>query len=184
MRGPLALLLGVLLGVTGCSSGKTAEKRAFFSAGREVKRKQPPPTHAELRKDVDLFLENDLLLTFDKARAREAKSSSLAKVVFVGGMATVVAGATAGGLKENAGAQAAVIGAGAAAMAWSAYRYFGPVKELRECQEFLAVRGAYLRQWEARSVGDAPVPVPEKTWLEYVDLVTEIQVHGSCLPVR
>jgi hypothetical protein len=62
--------------------------------------------------------------------------------------------------------------------------YFGPVNSLRECQEFLSLKGAQMRQWEARNVGDSAKPVPEKTWREYVTLVTEIQLHESCLKVR
>jgi hypothetical protein len=184
VRRGLALLLAALLGAAGCSSGNVAEKQAFLAAGREVKLKQPPPTHAELRKDLDLFLENDLLLTFDKAKAKERSELSTARIVFVGGMAAVVVGATAGSLKDNGGAQAAVIGAGAAAMAWSAWRTFGPAKKLHECQEFLSLSGGRLRQWEARNVGDSTGPVSEATWREYVNLVAEIQQHPSCVPVR
>ena len=184
MTRSLALLVAAALGAGGCSSGNPAEKQAFFAAGREVKLKQPPPTNEELRKDVDLFLENDLLLTFDKAKMKERGQLSTLRIVFVGGMAAVVVGATSGSLRDNGGAQAAIIGTGAAAMAWSAYRYFGPVKDLHECQEFLATKGAQLRQWEARSVGDSPGPVSPETWREYVDRVTEIQLHPSCLVVR
>lgn len=184
MRRGVALLLAALLGAAGCSSGNLAEKQAFLAAGREVKRKQPPPTHEELRRDADLFLENDLLFTFDKAKAKERRELSTLRIAFVGGMAAVVVGATAGSLKDSGGAQAAVIGVGAAAMVWSAYRYFGPVKELHECQEFLSLSGGQLRQWEARNVGDSKAPVPEATWREYVDLVSTIQTHPGCLAVR
>jgi len=184
VRCGLALLVAAALGAGGCSSGDLAEKQAFFAAGREVKLRQPPPPGEELRKDVDLFLENDLLLTFDKAKMKERRQLSALRIVFVGGMAAVVVGATAGSLKDSGGAQAAVIGAGAAAMAWSLYRYFGPVKDLHECQEFLASKGAQLRQWEARSVGDSPGPVSPETWRAYVDRVSEIQLHPTCLPVR
>ena len=184
MQRALALLLAAALGVAGCSSGNRAEKQAFFAAGREVKLKQSPPTNEELRKDVDLFLENDLLLTFDKAKVRERKEASTLRIVFVGGMAAVVVGATAGSLKGNGGAQAAVIGTGAAAMALAAVRYFGPVKDLHECQEFLSLKGAQLKGWEARNLNDSAEPVPANAWREYVDLVTEIQLHPTCLAVR
>lgn len=149
-----------------------------------MKLRQPPPTNAELRKEIDLFRESDLLLTFDKAKTREATQSSTLKIVFGLGAGAVLVGATAGSLKQNGGAEAAVIGAGAAAMAVSAIRYFGPVKSLHDCQEFLTFKGVQLEQWEARYVGDSSHPVPERTWREYVDLTTEIQLHDSCLPVR
>jgi hypothetical protein len=184
VRRALALLLATSIGAWGCASGSSAEKRAFLEAGRSVKLEQPPPTNAELRKEIDLFLESDLLLNFDKAKAREAKQTSTLRIVFGAGVGTVLLGATAGSLKENGGAQAAIIGVGAAAMAISAIAYFGPVRNLHECQEFLSFKGAQLRQWEARYVGDSAEPVPEKTWHEYVDLVSEIQLHPSCLPVR
>lgn len=147
-----------------------------------MKLAQPPPTNAELRKEIDLFLESDLLLTFDKAKAKEAKGSSLWKIVGGAGAAAVLVGATAGSLEG--GAQAAVIGAGALAMAASAIGYFGPVKNLHECQEFLTFKGAQLKQWEARYVGDSAEPVSAKTWREYVNLVSEIQLHENCLAVR
>jgi len=184
VRRGLALLVAAALGAGGCASGKLAEKQAFYAAGREVKLRQPPPPSEELQQDVDLFLEDDLLLTFDKAKMSERRQLSALRIVFVGGMAAVVVGATAGSLKENAGAQAAVIGAGAAAMAWSAYRYFGPVKDLRECQEFLTSKGAQLRQWEARNLDDSSRPVSPETWREYVNLVSDIQLHPTCLAVR
>ena len=149
-----------------------------------MKRSQPPPTNAELRKEIDLFLESDLLFTFDKAKAREAKQSSTLKIVFGAGVGTVLVGATAGSLKENGGAQAAVIGAGAAAIVISAIGYFGPVKNLHECQEFLTFKGAQLKQWEARYVGDSAEAVSAKTWHEYVNLRTGIQLHETCLVVR
>ncbi len=149
-----------------------------------MKLAKPPPSHAELRKDIDLFIENDLLLTFDKAKARESKRSSTSKIVGGAGLATIFVGATAGSLRDNGGAQAAVLGAGVAAMAFAAIEYFGPVANLHECQEFLTLKGSQLRQWEARYVGDSAQPVPEKTWRDYVDLVTEIQLHPNCLVVR
>lgn len=183
MRRGLALLVAAALGSGGCSSGELAKKQAFFAAGREVKLKQPPPPGVALRRDADLFLEGDVLFTFEKAKTKERKALSTLRIVFVGGMAAVVVGATAGSLKENGGAQATVIGAGAAAMAWSAYRYFGPVKGLRECQEFLAAREAGLRQW-AEALDDSSRPVSQETWREYVDRVSEIQLHPNCLVVR
>ena len=184
MRHGLALLLVATIGSAGCSSGKIAEKQAFLEAGREVKLRQPPPTDAELKRDLDLFLEDDLLLTFDKAKTRERKEISTLRIVFVGGMAAVVVGATAGSLKGSPGAQAAIIGTGAAAMGYAAVRYFGPVKDLHECQVFLSQREAALRQWEAEHLGDSARPVSRETWREYVDLVSEIQLHSTCLAVR
>ncbi len=184
MRRALALILLVTSGCWGCSSGAADEKRAFLEAGRTVKLSQPPPSHAELRRDLGLFLEDDLLLTFDKAKKRESSRASAARIVFGVGVGAVLLGATAGSLKDNGGAQAAVIGAGVAAMAGAAIAYFGPVRDLHECQEFLSAKGAQLRQWEARNLGDSPNPVPERAWREYVDLVSEIQLHPTCLKVR
>ncbi|MFI5181083.1 MAG: hypothetical protein ACHQPI_06815 [Thermoanaerobaculia bacterium] len=180
----LAVLLLASTGTWGCASGSSAEKRAFLEAGRTVKLAQQPPSHAELRRDIGLFLEDDLLLTFDKAKAREKTWTSTSRIIFGAGVGTVLVGATAGSLKDNGGAEAAVIGAGAAAIVGSTIVYFGPVKNLHECQEFLSRMGAQLRQWEARYVGDSAQPVPEKTWREYVDLVSEIQLHENCLVVR
>ncbi len=184
MQRALALLLATSIGAWGCASGSSAEKRAFLEAGRNVKLEQPPPTNAELRKEIDLFLESDLLLTFDKAKAREAKQTSTLRIVFGAGVGTVLLGATAGSLKENSGAQATVIGVGAAAMAISAIAYFGPVRNLHECQEFLTFKGAQLRQWEARQLDDSSRPVRPETWRDYVNLVSEIQLHQNCLGVR
>lgn len=180
----LALLLASAVATGGCASEKLAEKQAFLDAGREVKLRQPPPTDAELKRDLNLFLEDDLLLTFDKAKMRERKEISTLRIVFVGGMAAVVVGATAGSLKGNAGAQAAIIGTGAAAMAFAALRYFGPVKDLHECQVFLAQKEAGLRQWEARHLDDSARAVSPETWRDYVNLVSDIQLHPTCLLVR
>ncbi|HSB37422.1 MAG TPA: hypothetical protein VLH41_11120 [Thermoanaerobaculia bacterium] len=184
MRRGLACLLAALLVMAGCTSGKIAERRAFLEAGREVRLRQPPPTETELKKDLDLFLEDDLLLTFDKAKSRERGETSTLRIVFVGGMAAVVVGATAGSLKDSGGWQAAVIGTGAAAMAYAALRYFGPVKDLHECQEYLARQEAALRQWEGQHVSESSRPVSPETWHEYVQMVSQIQLHQSCLVVR
>jgi len=184
VRGGLALLLSVVLGSAGCSTGKVAEKRAFFEAGHEVKLRQPPPTNAELKRDLDLFLENDLLFTFDKAKAREAKEVSALRIVFVGGMALGVVGATAGSLKGNSGARAALMGTGVAAMAGSAIRYFTATKDLGECQEFLSRRGAGLRAWGTQKLDGSDARVSAGTWREYADLVGETQLHDTCLVVR
>jgi hypothetical protein len=184
MRRGLALLLAAVLGGAGCASSRSAEKQAFLQAGREVKLLRSAPTKAELKKDLDLFLEDELLLTFDKAKSSERSQISTLRIVFVGGMAAVVVGATAGTLKDSPGWQAAVIGTGAAAMAYSAYRYFGPVKDLHECQEFLARQEAALRRWEAEHLGDSSGQVSSQTWWDYVNMVTEIQLHPSCLKVR
>jgi hypothetical protein len=179
----LAALAAVLAGA-GCAPVTLAEKRAFFEAGRELQRKQPPPTEAELKRDLDLFLENDLLFTFDKAKAREAKEVSTLRIVFVGGMALAVVGGTAGSLKGNPGAQTALIGTGVAAMAGSAIRYFTTTKSLHECQEFLASKAGELHNWERRKLSGPDGPVLPETWREYVDLVSEIRLHESCLAVR
>ncbi len=179
----LAALAPVLAGA-GCASVTLAEKRAFFEAGREVQRKQPPPTQAELKRDLHLFLEDDLLFTFDKAQAREGREVSVLRIVFVSGMAIAVAGGTAGSLKDSPGAQTALIGAGVAAMAGSAIRYFGATKDLHECQEFLARKAAELRNWEQRKLSGPDGPVLPETWREYVDLVSETRLHERCLAVR
>ncbi len=184
MRRGLALLLAAVLGSAGCASGRIAERRAFLEAGREVKLLQSPPTKTELKKGLDRFIEDDLLMTFDKAKSSERSQIATLRIVFVGGMAAVVVGATAGTLKDNPGWQAAVLGTGAAAMAYSAYRYFGPVKDLHECQEFLARQEAALRQWEAEHLADSSGDVPPQTWWDYVNMVTEIQLHPNCLTVR
>jgi hypothetical protein len=184
MRRGLALLLSAALASAACSSASLSEKRAFLEAGREVKLRQPPPEDAELKRDLDLFLEDDLLPTFDKAKARERKEISTLRIVFVGGLAAVVVGATAGSLKDSGGWQAAVIGTGAAAMGYAALRYFGPVKDLHECQVFLAEREAALRQWGVQHLGDSTRPVSAETWREYVNLVSETQLHPTCLTVR
>jgi hypothetical protein len=185
MRRGLAVILAAALGSAGCASGRTAEQKAFLEAGREVRlRRQTPPTEAELKKDLELFLEDDLLLTFDKAKSRERREISTLRIVFVGGLAAVVVGATAGTLKDNPGWQAAVIGTGAAAMAYAAYRYLGPVRNFHECQVFLSREEAALRQWGDRHLGDSARPVAPDTWREYVNAVTDVQLHETCLKVR
>ena len=177
-----ALLAGA--GSWGCASGPAGEKRAFLEAGRQVKLSQPPPTNAELRRDLDSFLENDLSLTFDEAKAKESRDGTTWKIVGGVGGATVLAGATAGSLKDDSAAQAAVIGGGVALMAVAAFEYFGPVAKLHECQEFLSLEGARLRSWGERNLNDSIEPVSAKTWREYVDLVSETQLHPNCLTVR
>lgn len=184
MRQGLALVLAAAVGSSGCASGKIAEKEAFLEAGRQVRLRQPPPTEAELKKELDLFLENDLAPTFDKAKSRERSEISTLRIVFVGGMAVVVLGATAGTLKDSPGWQAAVIGTGAAAMVYSALRYFGPVKDLHECQEFLVRQEAALRQWDARHPGESSQPVSPETWRDYVNTVSQIQLAPTCLALR
>ncbi len=184
MRRLRALLVAAAL-AAGCSSTKIAEKRAFYEAGHEVLLRQPPPTQAEMKRDLDLFLENDVFFTFDKAKARESKQVSTNRIVFVGGMALGVIGGTAGSLKGNTGAQAALVGTGVAAMGWAAWRYFGPTKALHECQEFLSREAEALRGFELSKLSGAEdEPVPPEVFREYVDRVGAIRLHESCLVVR
>ncbi len=184
MRRLGALLVAAAL-AAGCSSAAVAEKRAFYQAGHEVLMRQEPPTQAALRRDLDLFLENDLLFTFDKARARESRETSTLRIVFVGGMALGVIGGTAGSLKGNTGAQAALIGTGVAAMGYAAWRYFGPTKALHECQEFLSREAEALRGFEKSKLSGAEEErVPPEVFREYADRVGLIRLHESCLAVR
>ena len=179
----VAAVFAVAFASSGCASVSLEEKKAFAEAGRQVRRRQPPPTNIELLEEVDRYIADDLAFVQEKARTREEKAGSTWKVVGIVGVGVAVAGLTSGSLSGSPAA-VALGAAGAAAGALGLAEYYVQTGKMRGCQVYLAERAAFLRHWAKRNLKDLDEPVSPEIWHAWVDQTAEIEAYPKCLPVR
>jgi len=179
----LLLLSSLLLG--GCASSTGAVDRALVEAGRQRRREQPPPTAADLRREIDSFLDNELPLMQRKADAALAKELRTWRVVFLGSTALGLVGATSGSISDAEGAtQAVITGAGIAGMAAGAIAYYVRTPELKACKAYLESARQGVVSFRQNGIPPGEGTVGEATWHAWVDRVAEVRGHEGCARVR
>jgi hypothetical protein len=179
-----ALLLPVLL-TTACATGGREADRALVEGGRLVRRAQPPPTAAELRLEIDSFLDNELPLLKRKVDLRLEREMKTWRAVAVGGAALGVLATTSGtigGADGAVGPALTGIGVVAALGGWAEYAV--RTKPLRECQAFLDGARGDIASWRANAIPPGDGPVAPALWYGWVDRVALVRGNESCLRVR
>ena len=184
MRRATPLLLSALL-LGGCSSSTGAADRALVEAGRQRRLDQPPPTAAELRREVDSFLDNELPLLQTKADAALGKEARTWRIVFLGSSALGLLGATSGSISDSDGAaQAVVTGAGLVGMAAGGIAYAVRTPPLRECKAYLTAARQDVASFRSNGIPPGEGPVGAATWRAWVDRVAAVRSHESCARLR
>ena len=90
-RRVVGILIPALL-APACSSARDTEKRAFLAAGLELQRQAPEPSFDDLRIELDLYLNDELMDLKDRAKRQEEKELDLyRKVALIGSGAAVLA---------------------------------------------------------------------------------------------
>ena len=184
-RGIAGLVIASLL-LPGCSSTDVAEKRAFLAAGLALQREAPEPSFAELRRELDLFLNDELQDLKDRTKRQEEKELSFYRLMYrVAGAAAFVA-ITSGTLSDskNSGAQFALGSVSLAAAVAGFGMYTLRTNQMKDCRAFLDQGGADLAAWGRLHLVPSDARVPRTLWLDYVNRVGAIRAHESCLRIR
>ncbi len=184
-RGIAALLITALL-AQGCSSAQKAEKRAFLAAGLVLQREAPEPSFDELRTDLDLYLNDELQDEKDSAKRQEEKELSRYRKIYVIGSAAAVLAITSGTLNnpKNRTLQYSLGGVSTAIALVGFAMYLSRTGEMKDCREFLDRGGQDLSDWGRLHLVPSNGKVPRALWLDYVDRVSTIRAHESCLRIR
>jgi hypothetical protein len=177
------LVLPVLL-VVACSAGGGVD-RALVEAGRQRRREQPPPTAAELRLEVDSFLDNELPLLQQKIDRRFEKERKLWRFTFVVGTALGVLAATSGTITESdGGAQPILTGVGVVAAVAGGAAYALRTPELRACRAFLEGARQDVVSWRVNGIPPGEGTVSPGVWRAWVDRSAAIRGDEKCRSVR
>lgn len=184
-RGIAILLIAALL-VSGCSSTRKTEKKAFLAAGLALQREAAEPSFDDLRAELDLFLNDELQDLKDRTKRQEEKELSLYRKVYVLGSAAAVLAFTSGTLNnpDNRAIQY-TIGGVSTAVALSGFGiYLARTGQMKDCREFLDRGGQELSEWGRFHLVPADAKVPRELWLDYVNRVAAIRARESCLRIR
>jgi hypothetical protein len=170
----------------GCSSAQKAEKRAFLAAGLALQRETPEPSFDELRTELDLYLNDELQDLKDRTKRQEEKELNLYRKVYVIGSAAAVLAFTSGTLNNpNNRALQYTLGGVTSAIALGGFAmYLVRTGEMKDCREFLDRGGQDLSDWGRLHLVPSQGKVPRALWLDYVDRVSAIRAHESCLRIR
>lgn len=182
-RTAVPLLLAALV-LSSCASGGGAD-RALVEAGRQRRREQPPPTAAELRLEVDSFLENELPFLRDKAMRRIEREQRIWRAMFVGGTALGVLAASSGSVAGSRGSTKALsVAAGAVGAIVGSVGYYRRAPKLEACRTFLAAARADVSSWRASAIPPGDGLVSPVVWHAWIDRVAAIRGNEACAAVR
>ncbi len=172
--------------VSGCSSTRKTEKRAFLAAGLALQREAPEPSFDDLRTELDLFLNDELQDLKDRTKRQEEKELSLYRKVYVIGSAAAVLAFTSGTLNnpDNRGVQYALGGVSTAVALTGFGLYLTRTGQMKDCREFLDRGGQELSEWGRFHLVPSAKTVPRELWLDYVNRVAALRARESCLRIR
>lgn len=178
----VALLPALFLAACATSGGMD---RALIEAGRQRRREQLPPTAAELRLEIDSFLDNELPLLQWKIDRRFEQERRLWRATFVTGTAVGVLAATSGTIAGSDGAaQPILTGIGAAAAVVGGVVYAVRTPGLRACKAFLDAARQDVVAWKSNGIPPGEGAVSPAVWREWVDREAAIRGYERCGPVR
>lgn len=183
-RRATAPALLAIFALTSCASGGGVD-RALVEAGRKVRREQPPPTAAELRLEVDSFLDNELPLFRKRAEQRIERELKLWRATFVGGAALGVLAASSGSIAGSGdAAKASLVGVGGAAAILGGVGYYVRTPKHRACITFLDAARADLSSWRSHAIPPGDGTVTPAVWHAWVDRVASIRAAEPCAKSR
>ena len=169
-----------------CSSGRDIEKRAFLAAGLELQREAPEPSFDDLRFELDLYLNDELMDLKERAKRQEESELSLYRKIWLIGSGAAVLATTSGSLNDpgTRGLQYGLGGLSIAVALVGFGLYLVRTGEMKECREFLDRGGQDLAAWGRLHLVPSKEKVPRALWLDYVDRVAALRGHESCLRIR
>jgi hypothetical protein len=184
MRARKLVALLPALFVTACATSGGMD-RALIEAGRQRRREQLPPTAAELRLEIDSFLDNELPLLQQKIDRRFEQERKLWRATFVTGAAVGVLAATSGSIAASDGAaQPILTGVGAAAAVVGGVVYALRTPALRACKAFLDAARQDVVSWKRNGIPPGEGTVAPAVWQEWVDREAAIRGYERCGKVR
>lgn len=184
MRRFHAALLVLLLLATACASGGGVD-RAIVEAGRQLRRDQPPPTAAELRLEIDSFLENEMPLARRKAERALGRETKLWRATFATGAALGVVAATSGSIASSDGAARPVLtGLGIAGAVVGGVVWAVRAPELRACLALLDSAGEDVDAFRRNAIPPGEGTVSVLVWHAWVDRVAAIRANEACRSIR
>ena len=163
-----------------CATGG-GESRELIEAGRRIRREQTPPTAAQLRLEVDSFLDNELPLLRRKAETRLGREARGWRLTFAGGAALGVLAASSGSVKGSSGSvKPILVGTGAVATAVSALGWASSARRVAACSAFFDGASADVASWRANGIPPGEGPVAPDVWRAWVDRVAAIRGLETC----
>jgi len=102
------------------------------------------------------------------------------------GSAAAVLAFTSGSLNNpgNRGLQYSLGGVSTAVALTGFAIYLARTGQMKDCREFLDRGGQDLSDWGRLHLVPSQGKVPRALWLDYVDRVSAIRAHESCLRIR
>jgi hypothetical protein len=172
--------------LSGCTSARKAEKKAFLAAGLALQREAPAPSFDGLRLELDLFLNDELQDLKDRTRRQEEKELALYRKVYVIASAAATLAITSGTLNDpgNRGLQYGLGGVSGVVALTGFGMYLARTAQMKDCREFLDRGGQELSEWGRFHLIPSDANVPRALWLDYVNRVAAIRARESCLRIR
>ena len=181
-RSGVATALAATIALSGCRSQPQALERAVTAAGAQIRREAAGQTYEDLARDLDAFVQKDIVFVREKAEAKREKERSGYRILGITGLGLILAGAGTTSLPE--GARIGLGVAGALATGGGLYLYQKNVGEMEACVAFLNRSEAEMRRWREENLEPSSRPVPPLVWRDYVDRTAAIEGYPKCLRVR
>ncbi len=184
--GAVTVILSLVLPSLACTSAREARLHAFAEASAELRRRRTGQSHDDVRKELDLFLENEVAVVKEKAKRKEEHDRSLYRLIGIGGVGLTTTALSSGTLSDGS-KQGLKIGlglAGATAAVGGLVAYYTKTGRMRACQEFLDSSEEALRAWAKKRLTGSTEEVPREVWEEFVERVTAVRNNEDCLGVR
>jgi hypothetical protein len=180
-RGVACALIAAFM-VSGCRSQSRALEVAVTSAGAQIRRQIVGETWQDLSRDLEAFLEKDVVFVREKAKAQKEKDRSTYRFVGIGGLALILGGA--GTDTISTGARVGLITLGTIAAGGGFVLLERRTAEMEACAVFLARAEGDMKDWGQENLKSSDEVVPPQIWQEYVRRTTEIVAYPKCLRVR
>ncbi len=183
---PFACVLAGVLVLEACASGRLAEERAILEAGREIRLRESGHTQADVKKEIDLFLNIELPALKDKAKRAEDHELTVYKWIWAIGGAGALALGTSGSLNDpkNRGTQYALTAVSLAVALIGFALYSVRTSQVEDCRAFLDEGGGDLAEWGRRKLLPSDDSVSPELWDTYVRKIHGIRAHPTCLKLR
>ena len=184
-RAGVALLLP-LFTLTACTSAARARQRAFIDAGLEIRKAATAQTHDDVLKDLELFIQRDIVLVKERARGQRGKEVNLYRAIWMTGAAAAVLAGTSGtlGTEGNEATRVGLGGIGLVAAVGGYILWAKRTSDLTACEAFLDTSREELESWKKASLRPGLEPVVPSLWQDYVARTTAIQRFDKCLSLR
>ena len=178
----VAETLIVTLALGGCQSQSRVLEVAVTTAGAQIRRQASGQTYEDVARDLEAFVEKEIVFVREKAKAQKEKERSAYRIIGVGGLGLILAGAGVETLP--AGVRGGLVFVGVLAAGGGLILYEKHVGEMEACAAFLTRSEGEMKSWGKANLSESGETVPSDLWRDYVDRTAAIERYPKCLRVR